>query len=68
MKLLTRKQERNIAIRLLALQKMLQSMARNLQLDQYVEYTEKYSKCIIDIAADVGGIPMLAELERNVWR
>lgn len=68
MKLLTKRQQRNIGVRLLALLKMCQAMARNLPIEQYFEYTEKYAQCIVDIAADVGGIKLIAALERNVWK
>lgn len=68
MKLLTKRQQRNIGVRLLALLKMCQAMARNLPIEQYAEYTAKYTQCIVDIASDVGGIKLMAALERNGWK
>ena len=60
MKILTKKQQRNIGIRLVALFKMCRAMAQTLPVNQYVEYADKYMTCIADIAADVGGIELLA--------
>lgn len=60
MKILTKKQQHGIGVRLIALLRMCKSMAQTLPVNQYVEYADKYMTCIADIAADVGGIELMA--------
>lgn len=65
MRVLTKKQQHNIGVRLVALLRMCRAMAQNLPLDQYAEYADKYMTCIADIAGDVGGVELMAAVGKR---
>lgn len=65
MKILTKKQQHDIGIRLIALFKMCRSMAQELPVNRYVEYADKYMTCIADIAGDVGGVEMMVDVAQK---
>lgn len=65
MRILTRKQQRSICVRLIALLRMCKAMAQTLPIGQYAEYADKYITCIAEIAADVGGVPLMVAVGRE---
>lgn len=65
MKILTKKQQHGIAVRLTALLRICMAMAKNLPIEQYPEYLDKFMGAIIDIAIDVGGVDMAYIVEKK---
>lgn len=65
MKLLTKKQRCDIAVLLIALLRMCIAMSKYLPSEQYIEYVDKFTDAITEIAFTVGGIKLAEVVGRK---
>lgn len=66
MKIITSKQQESVCMRMIALYRMCNVMAKNLPNEQYCDYVDMYMDAIVDTVCDVCGLDMLAAFESAV--